>query len=467
MADARYAQIEDLLRRDGPLTAAALGGALDVSQPTVSRLLATSGERIVRIGRARASRYALGREIARAGRRWPLHRIDPKGRSHLLGELGALHGGGFHFTPAQPLPTFVHGEFADGLFPGLPWFLDDQRPQGFLGRSFVRRVATDIGAPDDLTRWQADDIVLALLRHGDNEPGDLVLGEDSLQRALQAMLSPQSIPASARVEHYPALADAALAGEDVGSSAGGEQPKFNVLLREDEQAHEHNDDKYRSVIVKFSERTTSPAGQRWADLLRCEWTASEVLLANDFASAKSELLEADGRVFLQSTRNDRTSLFGRCGLVSLAALDAAYYGHGRIDWWTFARQLHTDDWLSAADARSLAIRGWFGALIGNIDMHLGNASLVLTDARPLALAPNYDMLPMALRPASSGEVVARDIKIPAPLPDQLDHWQTAAVMAQEFWQRVIGNDAISAGFRDIASEHIRRLAAARGRFDSR
>ncbi len=463
MADTRFAQIEDLLRRNGPLTAAALGRALDVSQPTVSRLLALAGDRIVRIGRARASRYALAREIARAGRRWPLYRIDPAGISHLLGQLGALHAGGFHFTPAQPLPTFVHGQFTDGLFPGLPWFLDDQRPQGFLGRGFVRRVANDIGAPDDLIRWQADDILLALLRHGDDEPGDLVLGEASLQRALQAMLSPEAMPASARIERYPALADAALAGEDVGSSAGGEQPKFTVLLREDEPEV----DRYRSVVVKFSERTATPAGQRWADLLRCEWIASEVLIANGFASARSELLEADGRVFLQSTRFDRSAMLGRCGLVSLAALDAAYYGHRRIEWWTFARQLHADGWLSAEDAGSLAIRGWFGALIGNTDMHLGNASLVLTDTRPLALAPNYDMLPMVLRPASSGEVVARDIKIPAPLPDQLDRWQTAAVMAQDFWQRVIGNDAISAGFRDIASEHIRTLEAARERFDSR
>jgi hypothetical protein len=34
--------------------------------------------------------------------------------------------------------------------PGLSWFLDDQRPQGFLGRAFARRVAEDIGAWPDL-----------------------------------------------------------------------------------------------------------------------------------------------------------------------------------------------------------------------------------------------------------------------------------------------------------------------------
>ena len=72
MADARTLALEDQLRRNGPLTAAALGQALDVSQPTISRLLASAGERIVRIGRARATRYALSRVIARAGTRWPL-----------------------------------------------------------------------------------------------------------------------------------------------------------------------------------------------------------------------------------------------------------------------------------------------------------------------------------------------------------------------------------------------------------
>lgn len=462
MAGLRTRQIEDLLRRDGPLTAAALGQALNVSQPTVSRALAKAGERIVRIGRARASRYALGREIARAGRHWPLYRIDASGGSERLGELRALHGDGFHFDPARPLPAFLHGvpsdqPFTDGLFPGLPWFLDDQRPQGFLGRTFVRRVAGHIGAPDDLTRWQADDIVLALLRHGDDEPGDLVLGEASLQRALQRQLSPvDAITVDARGARYPALAEAALRGEDIGSSAGGEQPKFTALLA--------TADGHRATIVKFSERTATPAGQRWADLLRCEHLAGETLNDHDIAAAHSELLRADGRVFLQSTRFDRTPVLGRRGLVSLAALDAACYGHGRIDWWKFAPQLQRDGWLDADDARTLALRGWFGALIGNSDMHLGNASLFLGDTRPLALAPSYDMLPMALRPASTGEIVARTLAVVPPLPEQRDLWAEAARMAQDFWQRVEADAGISDDMRRIAATQAQSVAAALARF---
>lgn len=458
MADPRSIQLQALLRRDGPLTALAIGRALGVSQPTVSRLLASAGDAIVRIGKARASRYALGREIARVGNHWPLYRVDAAGRSERLGELRALHGEGFHFEPERPLPAFLHGEFANGLFPGLPWFLDDQRPQGFLGRTFVRRIAADIGAPEDLNRWRADDVVLALLRHGDDEPGDLVLGEAMLQQALQRSLSPaRAIPASQRATRFPALADAALQGEDTGSSAGGEQPKFTATIESGPGV--------RAVIVKFSERAGTPAAERWADLLRCEHLAGEILHAHGIVAAESELLEADGRVFLQSTRFDRTAAPGRRGQVSLAALDAAFYGHGRIDWWKFAPQLQRDGWIDADDARALAVRGWFGALIGNSDMHLGNASLVLADGRPLALAPSYDMLPMALRPASTGEVVTRMLDLPLPVPEQQAHWRGALPMALDFWRQATDHAGISSGFRRIASEQADKLAAVARRFD--
>ena len=456
MADPRSIQLQALLRRDGPLTALAIGAALGVSQPTVSRIVAAMGNHIVRIGRARASRYALAREIARVGSRWPLYRIDAAGHSERLGELRAMHGEGFHFEPTLPLPAFLHGEFADGLFPGLPWFLDDQRPQGFLGRAFARRVAVDIGAPDDPIRWQADDIVLALLRYGEDEPGDLVLGEDALRRAMQAMLAPKAIAMSERALRYPGLADAAIAGEDIGSSAGGEQPKFTVLLRDGSDL--------RAAIVKFSERFGTPAAERWADLLRCEHLAGDILHAHGSAAAESELLEVDGRVFLQSTRFDRTSAPGRRGLVSLAALDAAFYGHGRIDWWKFAPQLQRDGWIDADNARALAVRGWFGALIGNNDMHLGNASLVLTDDRPLMLAPSYDMLPMALRPLSTGEVVPRTLDIVPPLPEQRAIWADAARMASVFWQRAGADSQLSAEMRRIAGEQASKLEAAIARF---
>ena len=136
--------------------------------------------------------------------------------------------------------------------------------------------------------------------------------------------------------------------------------------------------------------------------------------------------------------------------VSLAALDAAFYGHGHIDWWRFAPQLQRDGWLDADDARRLRLFSWYGALIANSDMHLGNAALQLADQRPLPLAPIYDMLPMRFRPANSGEIVERRYEITLPTPEHHADWCSAARMAQAFWSRVGSDTRISAQFRGIA-----------------
>lgn len=456
MDDPRWNLLETRLRRDGPLPAAAIAAELGVSQPTVSRLLARAGGRIVRIGRARAARYALAHEIARLGSHWPLFRIDADARPERIGELHALHGDGFFFETDGERPALAYGDFALGLYPGLPWFLDDQRPQGFVGRAFGRRVAADIGAPDDIAIWRGDDVALALLRHGDDQPGDLVLGEASLQRALRAILDPQdTVSAAEREVRYPQFAEAVLRGEAIGSSAGGEQPKFAITLRSDAG--------FLPVIVKFSDRVETPAGRRWADLLITEHHACAALREHALPAADSTIVEAGGRVFLQSTRFDRTPVLGRRGLISLAALDAAFHGHGRIDWWRYAPELQRDGWIGADDARRLRLVSWLGALIANDDMHLGNAALHLQDARPLPLAPVYDMSPMRFRPAANGEVVERNFDMALPMPEHRHDWREAAGIAQTVWRRAANDARISSPFRAIAGDAAREVARALAR----
>jgi len=445
MDESRWTRLEVLLTRNGLVRAADIARELGVNQSTVSRLLADVGARVVRIGRARAARYALARNIGRAGSHWPLYRINAEGRAELLGELHALSGEHFWFESSGQRPAFLHGDFANGVFPGVPWFLDDQRPQGFLGRAFGRRVAADINANPDILLWNVDDIVLALLRHGDDAPGDLVLGETSLQQALQRIIEPaDAIRAADRANEYPRRAEAALRGENFGSSAGGEQPKFALTLLDDKAA--------RPVIVKFTERMETPGARRWADLLIAEHLAGVTLRDFGLAAADSEIFEAGGRLYLQSTRFDRTPARGRQGFVSLLALDAAYYGHGRIDWWRFAPELERDGWIDAESARRLRLYSWFGTLISNSDMHLANAALQLTDERPLRLLPAYDMLPMHFRPAASGEVVERHYEIRLPTPEHRDDWQEAARIALQFWERTADEQRISPGFRELAGE---------------
>lgn len=455
MRSTRADHLLQLLRQRGSVSATVIADVLQISQPTVSRLLAGLGPQILRIGRARATRYALAREIGRAGSRWPLYRVDASGRPMRLGELRALQNGGFHLQAEHALPALLHGEFACGEFPGLPWFLDDQRPQGFLGRAFARRVSEDIRAPVDPQHWSSDDVVLALLRHGHDQPGDLVLGESALQRALaENDFSPHAVRGDERALRYPQLAEAALHGDPVGSSAAGEQPKFAISVQ-DEAVQ-------TAVIVKFSEAGGHPAARRWADLLCCEHLASEVLHENGQPAATNTLLDADGRRFLESVRFDRTP-HGRIGFVSLAALDAAFHGHGRIDWWRYATELQAEGWLTAVDATHLRRLGWFGVLIGNHDMHLGNAGLLLTDTRPLPLAPAYDMLPMRFRPGSQGEVIERRFEVSAPLPEHREDRLAAAAWAVTFWQRTAADSRISDGFREQAGSIAEMLEAARRR----
>ena len=445
--------MERVLQARGPSSARELVVALGISQPTLSRRIAASGSAIIRIGRGRASRYALARDVARAGNRWPLYRLDARGQAQALGELRALHGGGYYFDAARPLPALLHGDFATGLFPGLPWFLDDLRPQGFLGRLFARRIAAAIGAPEDLARWQPDDVLLALLHDGGDRPGDLLIGETALQAAMQGALVPPEMTLPARIRHYPRLAQAVLQGDPVGSSAAGEQSKFTASLR-------NTDGSTRHVIVKFSERTDTPAGQRWADLLRAELLAGEILREHGVPTATAELIETDARIYLESRRFDRSAQGGRLGVVSLAALDAAFHGFGRIDWWRYADTLLRERWLAADDAARLRLLGWFGALIGNTDMHLGNASLLLTDAPPLTLAPAYDMLPMLYRPVTGGEVVTRNFMPQLPTPDQAETWLAAAALALDYWQRLAAFAALSDDFRRIAEANAHLLRQA-------
>ncbi len=447
--------LRQLLRDSSGIGGGDLAQRLQVSQPSLSRALAALGDELVRIGRGRGARYALVRPVGRYGGRWPLHRIDPQGRPEYLGEMSALQGGSWHFASSAPRPAWMAGQFRQGLYPDLPWFLEELRPQGFLGRSFVSAHAQDLDAPADLDQWRSEHVLAALLRHGDNLPGNLVLGEEALTRALQDIVEPTDvIEAAERGDQFLQRAQAALQGGPVGSSAGGEQAKFTALLRD-------APGRYRATVVKFSEPAkASESAARWADLLRCEYLAGQRLQAAGIAAAPTEIVEAGGRCFLQSTRFDRTPVLGRRGQISLRALDAAYLAQGRAAWTRMADVLLDEGWISASNAQALRTLGLFGELIGNTDMHFGNLAFELTDAAPFNLVPAYDMLPMLYAPGPGGALVRREFTPPVPLPRYQAEWSKAAKAASEFWSAVEASTDISEGFRRVAQANgnsVRRL----------
>ncbi|MFP8833778.1 type II toxin-antitoxin system HipA family toxin YjjJ [Hydrogenophaga sp. XSHU_21] len=438
MSDALSRDLTAALRRLGSLaTSPQLQDQLGLSQPSVSRLLAPllADGTVVAVGSARARRYLLPREVPGVGRQVPIHAVQPDGQLRFFGTLHPLAGGGFWMDEADR----EHGQSA--RHESLPWFLYDMRPQGFLGRRFAQGHAT-LQLPGNLAHWSDDHILKALVNAGEDLPGNLLLGTAAFDRytALPAPWRTAAPLVTDPASQYPALAAQSLDQTAVGSSAGGEQPKFSAVR----DGH--------AVLVKFSPGDDSAASQRWRDLLVCEGLALQTLASAGVPAAHTVIERASGRVFLESRRFDRTALGGRVGMVSLEVYDRQYIGQG-TSWVDTAHRSDRagPERLSADDVQTIGLLDAFGALIANTDRHHGNLSLLLHDHR-WRLAPAYDMLPMLYAPLA-GEVVPRDFaaQLPRPTVHTLNVWPKARDLALRFWQAAAADERISADFRAVAA----------------
>ncbi len=426
--------LQALRRQGGVVSSAELQEVLGVSQPTVSRALASliqSGQ-VQKVGAARSQRYVLPRTVPGVGREVAVMRVNAQGQASPFARMVPLEGGAFWVDEADGVSA-RHGS--------LPWFLDDMRPQGFMGRTFAH-AHPELQLGGDPRHWSDDDVLRALTLFGDDLPGNLILGEPAFER-FHTLAQRASRAESTR--DYPQLAEQAMQGTHPGSSAGGEQPKFCTLIAG------------RAVLVKFSPAGDSPADQRLRDLLVCEHLALQTLAQAGLPAARTALVREAGRVFLESERFDRTPQGGRIGMVSLQVYDAEYVGE-MDNWAATANRMAARQLLSAADARSLRLLEAFGVLIANTDRHYGNISLLLKDD-DWALSPTYDMLPMLYAPVG-GELVARDF---ASRPMQataatLPEWAQARALAQVFWQAVGADERISVEFRAIAIENLSVIA---------
>ena len=428
--------IDDLLLQ-GPRSAPELCQHLGISQATFSRLVAAQ-PRVIQFGKARATRYALQRPV-RGISVFPFWRVNEQGR--------AIKGGEIYPAWPQGSCLVLLAEGGWQWFDGLPWFLTDLRPQGFLGRAWGRRMAQQLSLPEDIRLWQESDVLYALSQFSGEHAGGWLVGEENYQRWLSTT-SVQAIPAGQKPQIYARLSREALAGEIVGSSAGGEQPKFSCFSRTASgDAH---------VLVKFTAPQISAVSLRWGDLLRSEAIALSTLARAGIAASEAVALQGENdQLFLEAKRFDCEGVTGRRAIVSLEAVQSEFVTASGS--WP-----HTVDKLVSAGVVEPSAAGrvekiWaFGRLIGNSDMHAGNLSFYYSGF-PLSLAPVYDMLPMAFAPSSMGMMREEPCEIRFDSTVSRQAWAFALPLATQFWEQVMADPRISENFRQIAGGMKARL----------
>ena len=478
-------RLPSLMARLGPTSTTTLAAELGVSVATLHRLLQERAGEVVSAGQARRSRHALRRRLRDGSSALPLAAIDAQGRAHDAGHLVLVQPAGCWLplhplsgTPS-PLPTPARTTPADplldaardGWWPGLPYPLQDMRPQGYLGRQLARAGHAGWGVSPDPQRWSDDDVLHVLSQAGSDSAGNLIIGEPAFAHWQAQCLAPAEPLAPAAVgPAYAALAEQAVAAGVAGSSAAGELPKFPALRQRAGAGTPH-------VLVKFSGAGGAAAERRWADLLVCEHLALQALAGlsdqpglpglPNMQAARSAIVQHAGRTFLEVERFDRHGPWGRSPLVSLATLDAVFIGQGSGDWPRLAAALGAMGLLDAADQPAISQLWWFGRLIANTEMHTGNLSFQpvpqvdaqgMLAAGPLALAPAYDVLPMAYAPLPGGEVPPRTFTPALPPPAQRAAWLGACSAAIGFWRSAASDSRISEGFRTTAAANAQTLA---------
>jgi hypothetical protein len=108
-----------------------------------------------------------------------LYKVDAQGAAS---EFGTLHA-------IAPEHFVVRGGPAriEGLTQGIPYFLQDARPAGFLGRA-VPEAYPELALPARVQDWSDDHALIFLTQHGSDAVGNLILGAESVDRYLSGLM---------------------------------------------------------------------------------------------------------------------------------------------------------------------------------------------------------------------------------------------------------------------------------------
>ncbi|MCC7343318.1 MAG: type II toxin-antitoxin system HipA family toxin YjjJ [Deltaproteobacteria bacterium] len=438
-------ELKKILFVSGPASAGFLCRRLGISQPSFSRLVGQLSEEVLRIGKGRSIQYALRRRDAGGAGKIPVFKVSEDGSVSQAAWLYCLAAKGYFLESISEI-------FSSKYFSGLPYFFEDLRPSGFLGR-LVPRLYPEEKFPANIQNFSDEDCLRYLSAYGEDLVGNYIIGEAAFKKFLGGSLhGPTVVEEDRREEIYARMADQAMSAGIPGSSAAGEHPKF--------LATKFSAERRVPVMVKFSPRINDALSRRVADLLVCEHVAHEVLRGAGQESAKSSILEDGERVFLEIERFDRTPQGGRRGLVSLRALDLEFVGALR-SWSDTAEGLSSRRIIMPETLARIRWLENFGNLIGNTDMHLGNLSFFSDGERLLGVAPVYDMLPMMYAPQQN-QLVSREFKPEMPKSAEVVEWTNAWKAAMDFWRRVDEHSLISLDFKEVARRHAARCGELEG-----
>ena len=422
--------IREYLER-GPSTSREIQAATGLSQSSVARQLKKMGDRVIRLQKGRSIRYAATCNAFGGNDKLHLSMIDEYGDTFLIAFIRPLSHGGFFVEPATEISPLLLGENNDGLYDDLPYFLFDLRPQGFLGRQIAQEMASQSeDFPTDPRHWNTNQIGRYLMSNGDDLSGNLKFGE-------QIQLRIRRKPAIISDKDYPDQADSVMSGSIPGSSAGGEQPKFTAF----------NSNRSSHVIVKFSPQGDNNLANRWRDILITEYHASKIINSRIFPTAETRLMEMRGRLFLETLRFDRSGEYGRNSMISLQSIDAEFTGLGS-NWPQVLNELFKKKRINEQDVFNAESLWYFGRLINNTDMHLGNLSLAI-EGEMFRLLPLYDMCSMGFAPKSGGEVQSFTFVPPTLKSSNIrkDLIKTIKKIAFDFWESLASDERISDDFK--------------------
>jgi len=416
----------------GPSTSKEIQAATGLSQSSVARQIREMGDRVIQLKKGRSIRYAATCNAFGGNDKLHLSMVDAYGDTVLIAFIRPLRHGGFFLEPVTDISPLLLGENNDGLYDDLPYFLFDLRPQGFLGRQIAQEIASQSDDfPTNPRHWNTNHIGRYLISNGDDLPGNFKFGEQTLLRVRRK-------PVIILDEGYPALADSVMSGSIPGSSAGGEQPKFTAL----------NSNSLSHVIVKFSPKGDNDLANRWRDILITEYHAAKIINRRIFPVAETRLIEMRGRLFLETRRFDRSGEYGRKSMISLQSIDAEFTGLGS-NWPQVLNALFKKKMIREQDVFNAESLWYFGCLINNTDMHLGNLSLAI-EGGVFRLLPLYDMCSMGFAPKSGGEVQPFAFVPTEPKSNSIstDLIKPMKEIARDFWESVASDERISDEFKN-------------------